>query len=289
MAGEPLRVKHVFELDNRQLMAIFAGIFLMLVLFFGLGINVGWRLSIEMGDGTLRDSMGSMEPTETNDDFGDIPAPDQPLLAPPSQVSPIAETPEPETAKPTSEGPSLLARLQQAEQTEQRARGAGSPPPQQKTPVVVPNVPSEEKKSKPTPPVEEPLPPTFNEIKATAPAPPPTSKKATQEPPAPKKTVEKTPPPPPPPVEKTASSTKKQYTVQFHSFRTRERAQKVIDQFKPFDDRKPFIMEMPVDDTLTWYKVCIGKFQDYQQAKAYERIYKEKTKDKQTMVTRVLN
>ncbi len=286
MAGEPLRVKHVFELDNRQLMAIFAGIFLMLVLFFGLGINVGWRLSIEMGGGTLSDSMGAMQPTETNDEFGDNPNPDQPLLAPPSEATPIAEkAPEPEAAKPASEGPSLLARLQQAEQTEQRARGAGSPPPQQKTPVVVPNVPPEEKKNKPTPPAEEPLPPTFNEVKAKAPAP----KKETKEPPAPKKTVAKTPPPPPPPVEKPANSTKKQYTVQFHSFRTRERAQKVIDKFKPFDDRKPFIMEMPVDDTLTWYKVCIGKFQDYQQAKAYERIYKEKTKDKQTMVTRVLN
>ena len=270
MAGEPLRVKHVFELDNRQLMAIFAGIFLMLVLFFGLGINVGWRLSVEMGGEPMADAMGDMPPeeiAEPSENTLDSPTPNIP---PPPQRQPEATAQKP--SQPASNAPSLLARLQQAEQAEQKARNGGDT----KTPVVVPDVPSKASE-KSAPPKEDSLPPSFKTVKQP-------------EPPAAKKTAppEKKPASPPPPTKVEKPTPTKEYTVQFHSFRTRERAQRVIDKFKPFDDRKPFIMELPVNETLTWYKVCIGRFQDYQQAKAYEKIYTENTKDKQTMVTRVL-
>ncbi len=77
--------------------------------------------------------------------------------------------------------------------------------------------------------------------------------------------------------------------MQVHSFKKKGLAESVLRSYRPFDNRPLFIQEVPFGENQTWYKVCIGEFQERTLAKDYEQLYREKTGDKDTMIATILN
>jgi len=239
-----------FSLNNRKLLVLGVGSFVILLVAFALGVMVGKRL----GQVACPDHLQTLATVEKEDQVynklkekidseEDTKAEEAPALVP---IKPAVEAKKPEktikkqeTAKPANLPKKTKSNFE--EEIKQIVK-------EQKTPAkAAPKVAKAEiKKTEPTKKVEKTL-------------------------------VQKT--------EQTKAPGGKFYAIQIFSVADKNRAEDYISKFNAFDRRKPYSVAVDIPGKGIWYRVKIGKFETKEQALAYQSIFESKTGRSGTILT----
>lgn len=241
-----------FSLDSRKMLMLFAGGVVIVALFFSLGVMVGKRL------GGVAKQPGAPESLENVVKQEQTYKQHQTELAqavkeqPPEPVMKTEKDIEkPAAPKKEDEKKPVEAKPAPSEKKAAEVKVAETPKPKEAAPP--------EKKveaPKPKPKVAEPV--KEKEI----------GKAATE-------TVAKT---------ETPAPEGQAYAIQISSLGNKINAEKFISNYKPFDSRKPYIVEVSIPGKGTWYRIKIGRFKTKEQALAYQSIFEAKKGIKNTIL-----
>ncbi len=80
-----------------------------------------------------------------------------------------------------------------------------------------------------------------------------------------------------------ASPTKKLYTIQVHSFQDQTKAQKSLEALKKAG-YTPYVISRDLKEKGIWYRVCVGEFENKEEANTKLAELKQKYKDSFVMI-----
>jgi outer membrane biosynthesis protein TonB len=257
------------SLDNTRLLLVIGGGLLALLGMFAIGVMVGARL------GETGQPEGNLPPLAAIDDSEARYEQTRELLArteieaqEKAQAAQEAQAAEEAQAQAEVVEPAIMKELADSEQTSE-----------DKPPVVEEK---REQQAQETPKEQAPKaePPKQETAKQEVPKAEPPQ----QEPPKQETPKQEAITPPAQPGQTTAPSGKF-YAIQISSSPNGASAHSWVSTYKPFDSRKPYVVEAQIEGKGTWYRIKIGKFETLEQATAYQAIFESKTNIKNTILT----
>lgn len=240
-----------FSLDSRKMLMLFAGGVVVVALFFSLGVMVGKRL------GGVAKQPGAPESLEN------VVKQEQTYKQHQTELAQAVEKQPPEPAMKTEKN---IEKPAAPKKEDEKKAVEVKPAPSEKKAVEL--KPAETPKPKKAPP----------EKKAEAPKPKPKAAEPVKEKKISKaatKTIAKT---------ETPAPEGQVYAIQISSLGNQANAQKFVSNYKPFDSRKPYIVEVNIPGKGTWYRIKIGRFKTKEQALAYQSIFEAKKGIKNTIL-----
>ena len=235
-----LRVKYTIKLENQHIMGLFAGAFLVLGLFFSLGVMIGGRISKETAPAAQEDLVARIERQEGAYNVAVAGAPPVPAADAAAAAVP--------------DGAATAAMDKPADQPGDKIPETASAPDPAKA--------AADKKTEAKPAEAAPAADGQSVLAGKVEA----EKAAAAE--AQKKQAQ---------AKAAAAAEAKRFTLQVHAFKVKDQAQSAVKKFRPFDSRSMFIQEGRDSVNEVWYRVCIGEFANRDQANAYMHVFASKT------------